>query len=1724
MNPTEDNNKYPVFERNQVLTDASLNQAISYLDEQERLTRADLIGIGIVCGLEIKLNDSKTEIHLSKGCGITSEGYLIVEPKGLELKYCRKLSSNDLLNLDYKLFKEKDLWELFENENEPETKLFKDSDLSLDGMAVLLFLELKKEGLRTCSPDNCDDKGSEITPTVRRFLIKSNDDLISNSMLKCPEAPLPKFPSPEIFCDFNSDKKAALVASLVAAIECAYQALEVLIPDLSNSDVGQLNSLFSSLSKDSVISCQCYSDFLSALVAAYGELRTALHSVRCLPDSAFPRHLVLGLANGKEDTKPCRTVFSPSPAVARGELRFLFERLNQMVKDFIIQAHQLHTNACLNQAIKVLDEQERLARAKLHGIGVVCGLTVSVAKDFNVVTISKGYGVTSEGYLARVDNKDFKADSYKTYMVSEKHDYTLFKGTQLWELLEEGGEPLNKDILASKVVLLFAELQEENLNSYSPSSCYDNDKKVEVIWHKLLIDQTALKALNANTEKAYPQGDFFPNLSARLDLPDLRLPRLPDWNKNKVDAQTIFEAYRTILTNVFVKKVGAALDATYTAFKPMLSPLFSSPPPDKFLSKTLDAIYGQYEAVQKDQNIIYSQYFYDFLDDIIQAYEEFRWKALDFMALCNPPAELFPRHLELGEITGGNFAGHKIHRHYFRPSPALAEQKTLGAEVQLLFQRLQLMLEQFQVPENPVGTKPESVLKIIPSRLGGAPLSEKAIPYYYDLIKNPSLLTSWNFHKTRTGREKQNLGYNVPTEYQGYISASVEPLNYDLENYNFFRIEGHIGLDWRNVLKDLSHKIDLHRLPFDVVALNAHPETVTDNPWKSSCLTNDLQVIYDAWKGDLNCLLKEKIKVITNIQIPAIPLSNADKTLAAELPDMPQPSAKINVLSSMSSSEGSLGRLVANAINKQPATSSISVKLTDSVRELLKENSEARKLSVADYDLIINKPVEVVNALVDFSNSLPVNASDLQYKTVSSSYQKLTKPIADYLKDIKGMPLKPDSVITPEILKTLNELLNNCLIERLEVLVAELKRRNKQIEELIFFNKFVHKHPGLEHKAGVPKGGTFVLVFQELPTEINPAEKGGFIKNKLKDTVKISATGKTAPTNASALTLTADEQKTLKDALEKLKKKGINMAEEIQAILGGINPGDAKAEASTIIPEGVVIADFFLPYRCCSSCPPVQFVLPPPRPIFVLRPECPDGDGNAIVKFEFSYRTPPCEVQIDDKPYVPLTEDKIKLSVGKHKVVVRDAEGGVSLPQEIEIFPRFSLEHEKPVCDESNETYTVKIKVTNGKLPLKIDGEKADATVSETSNICFITAGPFKSGEPVTIKVGDSSNCTAQELTVTHTCIPLQPQPDKVNTPYNTPVTINVLENDIGSELKLTNAELKDPSQGTVVVNADQTITYTPDDAVENLDALINYTVIDSYGRSANETAIVHVGNKLCDLPCEGQYRRCAYRLWLQPPTGEGRYEAFKVVGNGIKFRFNDKEFKVDLLNANAILNAPPDKLNNNFHNAMREVIQRLSKYINKTLSEAFGPSGENRLELTYERSENDPFAVFWIEYFVCETFSLEFGFDYSMVGGQAFELAVRYTNEPLPEGSSFKGMILTNRKLDTVHRVPAFDCSERNQCKHTEYTPLCEGDKPQPTFEPPGDIPPYVFAGIVENMAPDKITGWVWDIPPDAKPEEPFYTGEKTEAKFKYLNVSIRLTVITDSGCYNVIEKPLLL
>ncbi len=1172
----------------------------------------------------------------------------------------------------------------------------------------------------------------------------------------------------------------------------------------------------------------------------------------------------------------------------------------------VFEANQVLTNNHLNAVRDYLDEQHRLSRANLHGTGVVCGLEVSATGTVNhqTVVISKGCGITSEGYLMVVGDGAFLADRRKDYKAPDELAYPLFieksgsnKGKQypMFELLDKShddydeGTQLTEAFLKDKVILLFLELAEEDLKNCSPASCDDKGAQVNVTVRKLAVLKDDLKKINAeiaaNLEKDKLAGDFFPDLEGRIDLPDLRLPRLDVPNSNMQDGQAIFSAYKKLLTGGnpdLFGKLEAALAEAWKVFQPVVQEVAKENP----FEGTVATIRNQFVKMTAGDKVIFSQYYYDLADDLIQAYEEFRWKGLKLLALCCPPAGLHPRHLMLGETTVADNVVMQELRHYFRPSPAHTGQAKLRLEVLHLFQRLVLMVQNFNEPNKPAsGQSASQLVRITPTRYGTAPLSGKCIPYYFNSdAGTPALYERWDFKKTSTGRARQNTGYNANTYAKDDFVKN--PLEYDLEGHNFFRIEGHVGFSWRTVLSDLLKKIETYRLPFDVIVLNAGNKTVRDNPWLNRCITNDLQVIYNSWLKEAECLYKDKMKFFTGLKVftkiskdttrpvsaigaasfsaaAAKPAATTSSLLAANLFAATAATAalKINVVDSVVKEEGTLGSVFTNVLEKPNVTTANDIKIN--ITNALKEDEGVKNLSVKDYDLAVGKRVDVIAALYDFTEAIPEDAAALNFTKVNNKYDNLFLAVKNYhdLLDIYVPPAE-NPVITQaekdEILKQLKTLLNNCLQDRLKELKAEIDRRNQQLEELLYFSRYVKKHPDIQHKAGVPVGGTFILVFEEAPptfTFPNPGLVAG--TNILTAANPGLTAGSGSPATPAgdistanlnlalkpSATFSSSQIKLLTDAFSKI---GATVSSNFFDNLGLLAPGLVPVKPPVFtIPDGVVIADFFVPYRCCSDCPPVHFVLPPERPVFEIKQLCPDENGEAIVEINVVKGTAPFEVKVDDGEFQPL-KAAVNLNLGKHTLVIQDAEGGVSLPKEVEILPSMTLDLGEKICADDNQTYTVKIFVVNGKPPFFIDGKEVEATPDPAGNPNFhtLTAGPLPSGQLVKIKVSDSSVCPPQEVEFEHACEPTEPpvaNPDEVETPFNTAVTVDVIANDTGNQIKVTAAKLENTNLGQLTFD-EKNITYTPNPNVVGRPVKIEYEITDAAGNKASSTLTVHVG------------------------------------------------------------------------------------------------------------------------------------------------------------------------------------------------------------------------------------------------------------------------------------------
>ncbi len=81
------NSIYPVFEADQVLSQKDLNNMVSHLEEQDRISRKNLTGIGIVCGLDLTFENESKTVKVSCGTAVTSLGFEINFPESTFTHY-----------------------------------------------------------------------------------------------------------------------------------------------------------------------------------------------------------------------------------------------------------------------------------------------------------------------------------------------------------------------------------------------------------------------------------------------------------------------------------------------------------------------------------------------------------------------------------------------------------------------------------------------------------------------------------------------------------------------------------------------------------------------------------------------------------------------------------------------------------------------------------------------------------------------------------------------------------------------------------------------------------------------------------------------------------------------------------------------------------------------------------------------------------------------------------------------------------------------------------------------------------------------------------------------------------------------------------------------------------------------------------------------------------------------------------------------------------------------------------------------------------------------------------------------------------------------------------------------------------------------------------------------------------------------------------------------------
>jgi len=940
----------------------------------------------------------------------------------------------------------------------------------------------------------------------------------------------------------------------------------------------------------------------------------------------------------------------------------------------LFEEDQVLTANHLNELRSYLDQQDRATRTQLTGVGIVCGLEVE-NPDASTIKITAGVGITSRGYL--VSFPQTKCTHIRKYTdpgtiepapgEDEAGTYTPFRNGEgdpilLWELIdipdgqaaaldmhpvnlgpagtvvdEETGQTVH---LNQYCVLLYLEMADEDLEDCFGDDCDENGIRRTLTWRKLLIRKPDLENIIRTRRKIGPEINLADeaNICQNLDEPYVerlgyfydagKLEAANDNNfrdeqrslslKNYYRFEHLAEDYRSIIKKASVR-IGKALHKSYQAYQPLLSDLYPSHPfPDFDISNPNEN--GLFKLITKEirfkPEVI--QYAYDFLHDLVDAYNEFSDVACEVSAVCRPNETFFPRHLMLDLAVPDESPARSPYRHYFRPSPVLDGHHDLKDKMRFLHRRLTKMTEQFMVD-----IAEDNEIKITPSKSGFAQLGERPVPYYYNVDEALTLLRLWNYQQTRRNN------YLKISSYHADDYAQRSELQTAMMRYNkspFLRVEGHIGRNYENALAELTETTQRLNLPMKVVGVKLS-KTFKNTEVNYECRFEDLQELYETFKTEMVCLMDEQIIFFRNLELKEEENKEAEKEKESIEKD-----ENSNIVATL---EGSVTPLfegfISNVESKNPYESpltgervypkstkkntsgfiydNIDIKkhTTGDIQQLaLSLNPNLLKLNPGQWFFLFLKPTQLVSNIQKMLKEFTERLEDLDLAALKSAYDLVIQTAAEYKEQLKENAKNGQELDGKEqlIIFRLDKLIFSCSLKKLRELHRIYQDRKIEVQKMNLFSNFAEKHTGLEHLAGVPKGGTLVLVYIDRNEEkldkniqevgLRPGLEVGEIEIDVADKVR-RISGRTGVREAQFFK--KSEKKEIEQNFDLLFKelqhvsveKGIKIdASQWLDLSKGIQDKinilpDLKIR--DMPPDNVVIADFALPYLCRSDCP-----------------------------------------------------------------------------------------------------------------------------------------------------------------------------------------------------------------------------------------------------------------------------------------------------------------------------------------------------------------------------------------------------------------------------------------------------------------------------------------------------------------------------------------------------------
>lgn len=1005
--------------------------------------------------------------------------------------------------------------------------------------------------------------------------------------------------------------------------------------------------------------------------------------------------------------------------------------------------NQVLTEAQLNEFLDYFKDQDHLTRIGLSGVGNVCGFKIELEDD--KIKITHGFGVTTDGDLITLpkiiinleEEERFQTletlntikafETYRHYREfnDDKAIYSKFlrngEQIQLYELIPENLanelDPIpnlisNISDLNDKVVLLYLENYEKEPESCDKMGCNNQGLEQVARLKVLLVSQNDANYL-AENDAIFSRHNLY---ELHKNLPEVNARRIILTSNNTGQLNTIKQQFSKAITlNESLNELIEGYRIIYTKF--------GFPQIDTLLFQLLNL-----PSPTSD-----FQYRYDLFKDLIATYNDIKDLLLHINVECCPNIGAFPKHLLLGKLIEKE--KFKTLRHQFYKSPIIGHEDANYKKVLLLIDRATQLVENYEITDG--------IIKITPSN-ELTPLSHKAIPFYYNV--EDKLLNSWSYKKTSNFSQDTNLSYHVEKLKQ--VDIIQNPLKYNIDQNDFYRIEGHQGKMYRDALDSILTLKEEFGLNFDVKVLPINVTSQSINIDDYQCEFEELSMLLNAWRTEQNCILSEMSRFFSGFKTDDVGSNlvavNAgyqqdftvveDQTTtgttatAATTGTVGTNIGNITIENSIEALEARLRLIQSNNLNLEANTSGFNnsnklrgnnqflnnkVKADNSeliynlenninvVEEglTIDENTIGRHLNdailenkkgsandiytsfrdrtaiIRDQEVWIAEPEltefifnDIAIALIHsyvLDDRIPNLILDIDQSTINN-YKLTIDELCDRVKVLQARyqsrRLKNG---TKEILGlVINQLATVCCSgKKLEILLAEIERRKQKILTQLQLSEFVKKHPGLEHKAGVVPGGTFVMAYlfdnaidqstyetvrmelnfleqpniddngtdgdegriilwnERVSTNFaflhkvtsetqNPAGEIVIIGNTIEETVaNLVAFLNRIWRRAGALkycTASSNGRKLIIEIKDRLVERNKNFILFFNPEIVGTNNkiyfSPNEIITGNITNRNIVVADFSLPYMCCSDCTPVNFIIPK-EPTFLSLPD-----------------------------------------------------------------------------------------------------------------------------------------------------------------------------------------------------------------------------------------------------------------------------------------------------------------------------------------------------------------------------------------------------------------------------------------------------------------------------------------------------------------------------------------